>query len=63
MSKYTKWGNNEFHDPDMCLNCESNTCPVCSNGPRGAEYKRAEARARLEDLQAQIIAQEWGRLG
>ena len=51
MSKKTddfeKWGNNEWHDPEVCKNCESNSCQVCSNGPRLGAYRRAMAEARL----------------
>ena len=46
---YEKWGNNEFHDPEICKNCTMDTCPVCSNGPRLETYKRAEAEARLKE--------------
>lgn len=46
---YVKWGNNEYHDPSICLNCEYDSCPVCSNGPRLEEYRRATAKARLRD--------------
>ena len=46
--KYEKWGNNEWHDPEVCKNCESDSCPVCSNGPRGMEYRRAEAEYYLK---------------
>ena len=62
-SRYKKWGNNEFHDPKVCENCEYDTCPVCDNGPRGDAYKRAEARRRLADIEAVRFAQEMGRLG
>ena len=50
MSKFDKtekWGNNEFHNPEICKNCECDTCTVCSNGPRGEDYRRAVAEARM----------------
>ena len=46
--KYEKWGNNEYHCPDICKDCESD-CQVCSNGPRLGPYRRAEAESRLRD--------------
>lgn len=45
---YEKWGNNEFHDPKLCETCEFDSCPVCSNGPREMEYRRAEAEYFLK---------------
>ncbi len=45
---YETWGNNEFHDPKLCENCEYDSCPVCSNGPREMEYRRAEAEYFLK---------------
>lgn len=60
--KYEKWGNNEFHNPEFCKDCELD-CALCSNGPRGVEYRRAEARLRIEEEEAIRIAQYWGRLG
>ncbi len=49
MTKYEKWGNNEFHYPTLCDECEFD-CRFCSNGPRGKEYRRAEAESRLNDM-------------
>ena len=60
--KYEKWGNNEFHNPEFCKDCELD-CSICSNGPRGDAYKRAEAMRRLEDMEAVRFAQEMGYLG
>lgn len=62
MSKYEKWGNNDFHRPELCENCTYD-CSRCDNGPRGVEYRRAVAEARLRDEEAIRIAQYWGRLG
>lgn len=45
-----KLGNNEHHEPEICEHCQSNTCAVCSNGPRGIEYRQAEAEARMRDM-------------
>lgn len=50
MIKYEKWGNNEYHNPELCKNCEYDSCPVCSNGPKLGEYRRAEAESRMKDL-------------
>lgn len=61
--KYEKWGNNEFHDPTMCEEDCPYNCATCSNGPRGVEYKRAVAEARLRDMEAVRFAQEMGYLG
>lgn len=44
---YEKWGNNEYHDPEVCKNCESNNCKFCSNGPRQGAYRRAMAESRM----------------
>ena len=46
---YEKWGNNEWHDPSICKGCEFDSCPVCSNGPRLKEYRRAEAEIYLKE--------------
>ena len=61
--EYEKWGNNEYHDPKICENCEYGTCQVCSNGPRDDAYKRAEARRRIEDEGRLRFAQEMGYIG
>ena len=63
MIKYEKWGNNEYHNPEICKNCEYDSCLVCSNGPRGVKYERAVAEARLRDMEAVRFAQEMGYLG
>lgn len=49
---YEKWGNNEWHCPEFCKDCESDSCQVCSNGPRLAEYRRAQAESRMRDMEA-----------
>lgn len=56
--EYKTWGNNKFHNPNICKDCEMDTCMVCSNGPRLEEYRRAEAESRLRDLNLQSI-NEW----
>lgn len=43
----TVWGNNKFHDPSFCENCEHD-CRFCSNGPRLEEYRRAQAESSWE---------------
>ena len=57
---YEKWGNNEWHDPSLCKTCEYDTCSVCSNGPRGDEYRRAMAEKRLNDM---CMALSWNDNG
>lgn len=42
-STFTTFGNNPYHDPSICEDCEMDTCALCSNGFRGHEYRRAEA--------------------
>ena len=58
--KYEKWGNNEWHNPAICENCEYNTCETCSNGFRGEAYQRAIAEERLKDMQYEIS--QWNGL-
>lgn len=53
----TTWGNNEYHDPKLCETCEFDSCLVCSNGPRGKEYRRAEVESQLKD--AEYEASQW----
>lgn len=54
---YEKWGNNDFHDPELCKGCEYGSCQVCSNGPRLAEYRRAQAESQLKD--AEYETSQW----
>ena len=43
------WGNNDWHDPEICEHCSFDSCPTCSNGPRLKEYRRAEAELYLKE--------------
>lgn len=43
-------GNNKWHDPEICKTCEGYDCTLCSNGPRGRDYRQAEAEARIRDM-------------
>lgn len=47
MTEYEKWGENEYHDPKLCEECEYFSCSVCSNGPRGREYRIAIAEQHM----------------
>lgn len=49
--KYKTWGNNKFHNPELCKNCQYDTCGRCSNGPRGNEYRRAIAEQNIKDYE------------
>ena len=49
--KYETWGNNKFHNPELCKNCQYGTCGRCSNGPRDDEYKRAIAEQNIKDYE------------
>ena len=51
---FEKWGNNEYHDPRFCKDCDHDSCLVCSNGPRGKEYMKAEAESRLKDMEYEV---------
>ena len=62
-TRYVRWGNNEFHDPSICEDDCPYNCSTCSNGPRGDDYKRAEARRRIEDEGRLRFAQEMGYIG
>ena len=54
---FETWGNNKFHDPEFCKSCIHDSCRVCSNGPRGREYKVAMAEERIKD--AEYEARQW----
>ena len=55
-TEYKKWGNNEFHNPKICEDCEYDTCSRCDNGPRGAEYRRAIVEAEWKNYTARQIS-------
>ena len=54
---FETWGNNKYHDPRFCKGCESDSCSVCSNGPRGRQYKIAMANERIKD--SEYEARQW----
>ena len=58
--KYERWGNNEYHYPKFCEDCESDSCLVCSNGPKGRQYKIAMGEERIKD--AEYEASQWNGL-
>lgn len=45
---YEKWGNNNYHNPSFCEDCEED-CRFCSNGPRGPEYRRAQIEYSMQN--------------
>lgn len=49
--KYETWGNNKFHNPQLCESCKYDTCGRCSNGPRGNEYERSIAEQNIRDYE------------
>ena len=57
--KRETWGNNEWHYPDLCEDCDGD-CRFCSNGPRGEAYQRAEAESRMKDMWYE--SQQWSGL-
>lgn len=52
-------GNNKFHDPRICQDCRVLTCEVCSNGPRGVEFLKAEAETRMRDMIKEIYQDDF----